>query len=45
MKHNDLDAWRDQTSVSFSIRMFPGDDFFLRTTQSLLLRALSQELR
>ncbi len=41
----DLEAWRDQTSVSFSIRMFPGDHFFLKTTQALLLRTLSQELR
>ena len=45
VKHGDLEAWRDQTSVSFSIRMFPGDHFFLKTTQPLLLRALSQELR
>jgi len=44
VKYNDLEAWRDQTSVSFSIRMFAGDHFFLRTTQALLLRALSQEL-
>jgi len=41
----DLEAWREQTSVSFSIRMFPGDHFFLKANQSLLLRALSQELR
>jgi medium-chain acyl-[acyl-carrier-protein] hydrolase len=45
VKHDDLEAWRDQTTVSFSIRMFPGDHFFLKTTQALLLRALSQELR
>ncbi len=45
VKHDDLEAWREQTSVSFSIRMFPGDHFFLKTTQPLLLRALSQELR
>ena len=45
VKHDDLEAWRDQTSVSFSIRMFPGDHFFLKTTQSLLLRALYHELR
>jgi medium-chain acyl-[acyl-carrier-protein] hydrolase len=45
VSHNDLEAWRDQTTVSFSIRMFPGDHFFLKTTQALLLRALSQELR
>ncbi len=45
VSHSDLEAWRDQTSLSFSIRMFPGDHFFLKTTQPLLLRALSQELR
>ena len=45
VSHRDLEAWRDQTTVSFSIRMFPGDHFFLKTTQPLLLRALSQELR
>ena len=45
VKHNDLEAWRDQTSVSFSIRTFPGDHFFLKTAESLLLRALSNELR
>jgi len=41
---SDLDAWRDQTSVSFSLRMFPGDHFFLKQ-QPLLLRMLSEELR
>jgi medium-chain acyl-[acyl-carrier-protein] hydrolase len=41
----DLEAWRDQTSVSFSLRMFPGDHFFLNTTQPVLLRVLSEELR
>jgi medium-chain acyl-[acyl-carrier-protein] hydrolase len=41
----DLEAWRDQTSASFSIRMFPGDHFFLKSTQPLLLRALAHELR
>lgn len=40
---SDLEAWRAQTSVSFSLRMFPGDHFLLK--QPLLLRALSQELR
>jgi medium-chain acyl-[acyl-carrier-protein] hydrolase len=45
VKHCDLERWRDQTSVSFSIRMFPGDHFFLKTNEPLLLRALSQELR
>jgi medium-chain acyl-[acyl-carrier-protein] hydrolase len=45
VKVSDLEAWRDQTSVSFSIRMFPGDHFFFRTAEPLLLRALSKELR
>lgn len=45
VSRGDLEAWRDQTSGSFSLRMFPGDHFFLRTTQPLLLHALSQELR
>lgn len=45
VSHSDLEAWRDQTAASFSIRMFPGDHFFLKTTQSQLLRALSRELR
>ena len=43
VNESDLQAWRAQTSVSFSLRMFPGDHFFLK--QSLLLRALSQELQ
>jgi len=45
VSRGDLEAWRDQTNVSFSLRMFPGDHFFLNTTQPLLLQVLSQELR
>lgn len=45
VSRGDLEAWRNQTSVSFSLRMFPGDHFFLNTTQPALLRVLSQELR
>jgi medium-chain acyl-[acyl-carrier-protein] hydrolase len=40
---SELEAWRDQTSISFSLRMVPGDHFFLK--QPLFLRALSQELQ
>ena len=39
---SDLEAWRTQTSATFSLRMFPGDHFFLK--QPLLLQALTQEL-
>jgi medium-chain acyl-[acyl-carrier-protein] hydrolase len=45
VSRGDLEAWRGQTSGSFSLRMFPGDHFFLNTTQPLLLQVLSQELR
>lgn len=31
--------------ASFSLRMFPGDHFYLNTTQPLLLQALARELR
>jgi len=39
-----LAAWRDQTSTSFSLQMFPGDHFFLHTAQPLLLQTLYREL-
>ena len=41
--NRDLEAWQAQTTRSFSLRIFPGDHFFLR--EPLLLRALSQDLR
>jgi medium-chain acyl-[acyl-carrier-protein] hydrolase len=44
VSRGDLEAWREQTSGSFSLRMFPGDHFFLNTAQPLLLQVLSQEL-
>ena len=39
-----LEAWRDQTTSALTVRMFPGDHFFLHASQSLLLRALSIDL-
>jgi surfactin synthase thioesterase subunit len=45
VSHRDLEAWRDQTSVAFSLRMFPGDHFFLNATASPLLQVLSRELQ
>ena len=44
VSRGDLDAWRAQTSVSFSLRMFPGDHFFWNAAQPLLLQVLSREL-
>jgi medium-chain acyl-[acyl-carrier-protein] hydrolase len=45
VSRSDLEAWRDQTTASFSLRMLPGGHFFLNTTQSLFFQMLSQELR
>ena len=39
-----LEAWLHHTSAGFSLRMFPGDHFFLQTAQTHLLRVLSDEL-
>lgn len=39
-----LEAWRAQSSVSFSLRMFPGDHFYLNTDRLLLLQAVAREL-
>ncbi len=40
-----LEAWREQTTAAFTLRMFPGDHFFLRKFQPLLLNIFSQQLR
>lgn len=37
-------AWREQTKGSFSLKMLPGDHFFIHSAQSLLLENLSQKL-
>jgi medium-chain acyl-[acyl-carrier-protein] hydrolase len=39
-----LQAWREQTTASFTMRVFPGDHFFINTEQEQMLRALSQDL-
>jgi len=40
-----LRAWRRHTTASFSLRILPGDQFFLNTSQGLLLEAIAQDLR
>lgn len=40
----DLAAWRAQTSSTFSVRMFPGDHFYLHTVRDRLLRSVAQDL-
>jgi medium-chain acyl-[acyl-carrier-protein] hydrolase len=39
-----LEAWRDHTSASFSLRMLPGDHFFLHPSESILLQIISMGL-
>lgn len=42
---SDLKAWGEQTAAHFSMQMFPGDHFFLHTSQALLLPKLGAELK
>jgi len=44
VKPEALEAWREQTTSSFMMRMFSGDHFFIHTSQTLFLRLLSQRL-
>lgn len=44
ISHEHLEAWRDQTSASFSLQMFSGNHFFLHSAQPLLLQSLAREL-
>ena len=44
VRKKDLEAWREQTTSSFSLRMVPGDHFFLNESATVLLGLLSQEL-
>lgn len=37
-------AWRSQTSASFSMRMIPGDHFFIHTSEKLLVNAVAEAL-
>jgi medium-chain acyl-[acyl-carrier-protein] hydrolase len=39
-----LEAWRELTTGPFSLRLFPGDHFFLTSSEPLLLKAVAQEL-
>lgn len=39
-----LNAWQVQTNGNFSLRLFPGDHFFLNNEKMYLLQAVAQEL-
>ena len=40
----ELEAWRSQTQGDFKLQMFPGDHFFLKSAQRLLLTAIVNDL-
>jgi medium-chain acyl-[acyl-carrier-protein] hydrolase len=44
VSRSDLDAWRLQTAAQFSVRMFAGDHFFIKSAKADLLRAISDDL-
>lgn len=39
-----LEAWQEQTTKSCSVRMFPGDHFYLGEARLLLLQVIAREL-
>jgi medium-chain acyl-[acyl-carrier-protein] hydrolase len=44
VSRQELEGWREQTTASFELRMFPGDHFFLHTSPTLLFNAINQRL-
>ena len=40
-----LGPWREQTAASFTLRMLPGDHFFLHSGQQTLREVIARELR
>ena len=41
----DIAAWREQTRKAFTLRLFPGDHFFLHSARVMLLQIISRDLR
>lgn len=44
-KRTELKAWCERTTASFALQMFPGDHFFLHTSQPDLLQAIGNQLQ
>ena len=45
VRSESLSAWRMHTTAAFSLRILPGDHFFLHTSQATLLETITRELR
>lgn len=44
ISHDELAAWQQQTTSSFSLRMFSGDHFFVEMNRNILLQIIAHEL-
>lgn len=44
VKREHLEAWREQTTGDFTLRLFEGDHFFIHQSESLLLDDIAREL-
>jgi surfactin synthase thioesterase subunit/glycosyltransferase involved in cell wall biosynthesis len=45
IRREHLEAWREQSTASFEVRMFPGGHFYLETARDEFLQALSEDLK
>jgi medium-chain acyl-[acyl-carrier-protein] hydrolase len=45
VNYEELDQWRGYTTGPFSLRMLPGDHFFIRRSQAQLLQMISKDLK
>lgn len=45
VSQEELEGWREQTSASFSLRIFPGNHFFLGGARTRFFSALTHDLR
>ncbi len=44
VNREELEGWREQTTGTFVLRLFPGDHFYLNTARHYLLQALVRDL-
>lgn len=44
VSNDELEAWREHTTASFSLRIFPGDHFFIHNAKALVLQEISNKL-
>jgi medium-chain acyl-[acyl-carrier-protein] hydrolase len=45
VSQEELESWRPYTTGAFSLRMLPGDHFFIQSAQAQLLKMVSEDLR